>query len=125
VSVNRYSITTSNSFGIHHHQGELQYFKGGEVRSSLKIKSKGSCSINISSWNENEMIWTEKAGGTGSTWHEVSNLKANTTYALLINGRLIKKYGPGQAGSINFRSPAGRNMITLRRIPGPMSKRER
>jgi hypothetical protein len=118
VSVNRYSVTTRNSFGIHHHQGELQFFKGGEVYSSLRIKSNGSCSINISSWNENEMIWTEKAGGTGSTWHEVSNLKANTTYALLINDRLIKKYDVGEAGSINFRSPAGRSLIALRKLPG-------
>jgi hypothetical protein len=117
VGINKYSVTNNNPFGTNYHQGELQIFKGNEVRSSLRIKSKTACSINITSWNENEMIWTEKTRGTGTTWHEVSNLKANTTYALFINRELIKKYSVGEAESISFNNAAGRNTIKLKKQP--------
>lgn len=114
ISVNNFIVSYKHPFAVNSNGNEFEFFDGNNDNSSLLISGAQPISIDILGWEESNMSWNETFKSlNNNVSHELHNLKANTVYQLLINGRARTKYSADIKGIIRFDCTADKKVLKI------------
>ncbi len=102
IATRYFSAKSSYSFGINMSGNTLHYYPGNLGLDALTVTRASLLPINIevSKWNENMYCWT--VNSRGDYQFLLSGLKPNSTYNLLVNGKIKQSFQANTAGIISF-----------------------
>ncbi len=106
VSNDRFKIIAGKDFGFFSRDKELQYFNGSSSTPSMVIKltSNAKFTVDIKSWGADQISWRQSLSEvhTNKVVYAVNDLRQNSSYSILINGKLFKKTKSNADGSLQF-----------------------
>jgi len=102
VSDHKFKVTDGKSFGFNSTKNQLSYFNGNSAIASLDATSAQSLSISIKNWDAGKMEWQQSTATL--VVYVLHQLKPNTSYRFMVNGKLIKSVNSNLKGdlSINY-----------------------
>ena len=113
VSNDQFKITACHDFGFYSLRNELLYFNRNSADASLKIKTtpNRNLSLEIKSWNPDQMSWMQFSEDmrAGRLVYQISNLKADSYYTILINNKILKRLKTTFAGILLFDYKTNKN----------------
>jgi hypothetical protein len=114
VADKMFRVTAPANFGFNTTKNQLSYFNGNTSDVSMQATTAQHLSINIKSWDTDKMEWQQSA--SKPVTYVLHQLKPNSTYSLVIDGRPAKKIKSDLKGQlvldINPGSPNGRVTVS-------------
>jgi len=113
VSDKKFKVTDSKRFGFNATGDQLSYFNDNSEQASLQVKSAKSLSITIKNCGKQEVAWQQN--GSGSLVYNLHQLKPNTVYQFLVNGKLVQSITSNASGNlvVNYTSKSASEDIKL------------
>jgi hypothetical protein len=104
VSNKMFTVVSNQHFGFNAYDNSLSYFNGDDASASLQLTAAMPLTINIKNWDKNKIEWEQHTGKTaaGPIVYHLKQLKPNTYYAILVNGRSVGKMKADGAGDVLF-----------------------
>lgn len=114
VADKMFKVTAPSNFGFYTTKNQLSYFNGDSADVSLQATSGQRLAITIGNWGEDKIGWQQSASKPVS--YVVHQLKPNSDYSLMIDGKLFKMAKSAQDGTIAFTAaqPGKMNIIILK-----------
>jgi len=89
VSDKMFKVTAPANFGFNTTKNQLSYFNRNKTDVSMQATTAAHLSINIKNWDTNKMEWQQIA--SKPVTYVLHQLKPNSTYSLVIDGKPVKK----------------------------------
>ena len=112
VSNKQFKITANTDFGFYGKGNELNYFNAKEDSYSLKARTeKGKAlSLVIIGWDANQHVWNQSSSnGQTKVIYSLSNLKPDSQYTVLADGKKVKVIKTNHEGIGVFEINANKN----------------
>ena len=102
ISANGFSVKSSDSFGINMTGNTLLYYPYNQNIAALSVTSNTTSPINIevSEWNSAIHRWT--LNSEGSYKFLLAGLKHNSSYNLIVDGKIKQSYSSNDSGKLSF-----------------------
>jgi hypothetical protein len=107
-----FKVTDRAGFGFNTTKTQLSYFNGDKADVSLQAASAKHLTINIKSWDVNKMEWEQRA--TKPVTYVLHQLKPNSIYFFMVNGKPVKKIKSNLKGELVFYNKSATGRITIR-----------
>jgi hypothetical protein len=93
VSDKMFKIISTKDFGYFATKNKLYYFDGNNPNASLEIASGEPLTLDIKNWDDKKMDWVQTVSAPSSKpiIYLIRQLRADTDYSVIVNGKLIKK----------------------------------
>ena len=121
VSNGRFRISAKGDFGFYSSGDDLFYFHSTHSKPSLQATgTPGShLTLSINNWRQDSMAWSQssKDGNAGKWVYRVNDLSPDGNYAVVINGKMVRRVRTGPDGSLQFEYSAGQDaLISIKRL---------
>jgi hypothetical protein len=102
VTDNVFKVVAAHNFGFNATKDKLLYFNGNSTCASLEARTATPLTISIENWTLGKISWLQTVNKTAlkPVNYVIHQLKNNTSYLLLINGKLVKKLKSNMTGDI-------------------------
>ncbi|HTI59859.1 trehalase family glycosidase [Mucilaginibacter sp.] len=108
VADKMFKVTAPSNFGFYTTKNRLSYFNGNSPDVSLQAASVQHLAITIGNWAADKIEWQQSA--TRPVSYVVHQLKPNSSYSLMIDGKLVKKIKSDPTGNLILTNiPGGSN----------------
>jgi hypothetical protein len=105
ISNKQFKITSKTDFGFYSKGNELNFFNAKEDQYALKARTeKGkTLSLEIIGWESNKHIWNQSStSGQTKVIYTICNLKPNSQYTLLVDGKKVNLIKSSPEGIVEF-----------------------
>jgi hypothetical protein len=98
VADTKFKVTAPANFGFNTTKNQLSYFNENKTEASMQATTAAHLNINIKSWDTDKMEWQQSA--SKPVMYVLYQLKPNSTYLLMIDGKPVKKIKTNLKGEL-------------------------
>ncbi len=109
ISNDQFKLASKKDFGFYSNKNELIYFNGKDDVYSLKAKTTGNLSLEITKWNADEYSWNQSSIDKNSIKlnYQINNLEPETYFTISVNNEKFKRIKSSNDGSLEFNFNTG------------------
>lgn len=102
VSDKVFKVTAKKRFGFNSSKDQLSYYNEDNPEVALQATTAQHLTIEIKNWEADKMVWLQDAHGPVN--YVIHQLKPNSRYILIVNGKSVQKLKTNLNGSLTLKN---------------------